>query len=39
MTVQGYATTDVLVDAAWAQEHLTDPGVRFVEVDVDTTSY
>ena len=39
MTVQGYATTDALVDAAWAQEHLTDPGVRFVEVDVDTTSY
>ena len=29
----------VLVDAAWAQAHLTDPTVRFVEVDVDTTSY
>jgi thiosulfate/3-mercaptopyruvate sulfurtransferase len=28
-----------LVDAAWAQQHLTDPNVRFVEVDVDTTAY
>ena len=28
-----------LVDAAWAQAHLADPTVRFVEVDVDTTSY
>jgi thiosulfate/3-mercaptopyruvate sulfurtransferase len=32
-------TTHALVDAAWAQAHLTDPGVRFVEVDVDTTAY
>jgi thiosulfate/3-mercaptopyruvate sulfurtransferase len=31
--------TSTLVDAAWAQEHLSDPNVRFVEVDVDTTSY
>jgi thiosulfate/3-mercaptopyruvate sulfurtransferase len=29
----------VLVDAAWAQAHLHDPNVRFVEVDVDTTAY
>ena len=28
-----------LVDAAWAQEHLDDPNVRFVEVDVDTEAY
>ena len=34
-----YASTTALVDAAWAQEHLTDPNVRFVEVDVDTTAY
>jgi thiosulfate/3-mercaptopyruvate sulfurtransferase len=39
MTEQGYATTDTLVDATWAQGHLADPKVRFVEVDVDTTSY
>jgi thiosulfate/3-mercaptopyruvate sulfurtransferase len=32
-------TTPFLVDAAWAQAHLADPAVRFVEVDVDTTSY
>ncbi len=38
MTVSGFAN-DVLVDAAWAQAHLDDPGVRLVEVDVDTTSY
>jgi thiosulfate/3-mercaptopyruvate sulfurtransferase len=28
-----------LVDADWARAHLTDPGVRFVEVDVDTSAY
>ena len=38
MTVTGYAK-DVLVDADWAQAHLDDPTVRFVEVDVDTTAY
>ncbi len=38
MTATGYAV-DVLVDAAWARAHLADPGVRFVEVDVDTTAY
>ena len=39
MTHTGYASDDVLVDADWAQAHLTDPSVRFVEVDVDTTAY
>jgi thiosulfate/3-mercaptopyruvate sulfurtransferase len=39
MTVPGYAKDDVLVSADWAQEHLSDPNVRFVEVDVDTTAY
>ena len=38
MTATEYAT-DVLVDADWAQAHLDDPSVRFVEVDVDTTAY
>ena len=33
------STSPFLVDAAWAQAHLADPAVRFVEVDVDTTSY
>jgi thiosulfate/3-mercaptopyruvate sulfurtransferase len=39
MTVPGYAKDDVLVSAEWAQQHLADPKVRFVEVDVDTTAY
>ncbi len=30
---------DVLVDADWAQQHIDDPYVRFVEVDVDTAAY
>ncbi len=39
MTVTGYASDHVLVDADWAKAHLNDPKVRFVEVDVDTTAY
>jgi thiosulfate/3-mercaptopyruvate sulfurtransferase len=35
----GYAKPDVLVDTAWVAEHLKDPKVRIVEVDVDTTAY
>ena len=31
--------SSVLVDADWAQSHLHDANVRFVEVDVDTTAY
>ena len=34
-----YANDEALVSAEWAKEHLSDPGVRFVEVDVDTTAY
>ena len=30
---------DVLVDADWAQQHIGDPSIRFVEVDVDTAAY
>ena len=39
MTVSGYAKEDVLVSPEWAQQHLEDPNVRFVEVDVDTAAY
>jgi thiosulfate/3-mercaptopyruvate sulfurtransferase len=39
MSVPGYASDRVLVDADWAVAHLNDPNVRFVEVDVDTTAY
>ena len=38
MTTTGYSP-DVLVDSDWAREHLDDPNVRFVEVDVDTSAY
>ncbi|MBV8781886.1 MAG: sulfurtransferase [Phycisphaerae bacterium] len=34
-----YAQSNALVSTAWAQQHLNDPKVRFVEVDVDTTAY
>ena len=34
-----YAQPDVLVSTEWVAEHLTDPGVRLIEVDVDTTAY
>jgi thiosulfate/3-mercaptopyruvate sulfurtransferase len=34
-----YAHPDALVSTTWAQKHLNDPNVRFVEVDVDTTAY
>ncbi|MER3499867.1 MAG: hypothetical protein IMHGJWDQ_000118 [Candidatus Fervidibacter sp.] len=34
-----YARPEVLVSTEWAAEHLNDPQVRFVEVDVDTTAY
>jgi thiosulfate/3-mercaptopyruvate sulfurtransferase len=31
--------SDVLVDAAWVEEHLNDPGLVLVEVDEDTSAY
>jgi len=34
-----YASLTALVSPEWATQHLDDPGVRFVEVDVDTESY
>ena len=39
MSHHDYATENALVDSEWALAHLTDPNVRFVEVDVDTTAY
>ena len=38
MADNGYAN-DALVSPDWALRHLDDPAVRFVEVDVDTTTY
>jgi len=34
-----YAHPEVLVNTNWLASHLTDPGVRVVEVDVDTAAY
>ena len=34
-----YAHPEVLVSTQWAADHLNDPKVRLVEVDVDTTAY
>jgi thiosulfate/3-mercaptopyruvate sulfurtransferase len=39
MSSNGYAKPELLVSTAWAIEHLDDPTVRFVEVDVDTKAY
>ncbi len=33
------AFPDTLVTTQWAQEHLADKGLRFIEVDVDTAQY
>jgi thiosulfate/3-mercaptopyruvate sulfurtransferase len=35
----GYAHPEVLVDTQWVADHLKDPKVKLVEVDVDTTAY
>jgi thiosulfate/3-mercaptopyruvate sulfurtransferase len=34
-----YAHPEVLVSTDWVAEHLHDPDVRLIEVDVDTTAY
>jgi thiosulfate/3-mercaptopyruvate sulfurtransferase len=39
MSNEGYASTDALVDTAWLEEHLHDPGLRVVEVDVSPAAY
>jgi thiosulfate/3-mercaptopyruvate sulfurtransferase len=36
---KGYIYPESLVDTEWVQAHLTDPEVRLIEVDVDTTAY
>src|SRR5437773_937602 len=36
---KGYAHPEVLVDCDWVQQHLGDPTVKLVEVDVDTNAY
>lgn len=36
---KGYIHPEVLVDAEWVEDHLHDPLVRLIEVDVDTAAY
>jgi len=36
---KGYTHPEMLVDADWVQDHLHDPNVRLIEVDVNTRSY
>jgi thiosulfate/3-mercaptopyruvate sulfurtransferase len=39
MTLTEPTTAQALVTVDWAREHLNDPKVRFLEVDVDTAAY
>ena len=34
-----YANPDALVSTDWLEEHLTDPNLRIIEVDEDTSAY
>ncbi|MBV9326181.1 MAG: sulfurtransferase [Chloroflexi bacterium] len=36
---QGYANPAALVSTQWVADHLNDPNVRLIEVDVDTSAY
>src|SRR5215472_8976927 len=39
MAPNGYANPNVLVETDYVALHLSDPTLRLVEVDVDTTAY
>src|SRR6266550_4957550 len=39
MAEQNYANPAAIVSTQWVAEHLNDPNVRLVEVDVDTSAY
>src|SRR5947209_2332787 len=36
---EGYAHPEKLVSTQWVQDHLEDPNLRLVEIDVDTAAY
>jgi thiosulfate/3-mercaptopyruvate sulfurtransferase len=36
---KGYVHPEAVVDASWVEQHLRDPKVRLIEVDVDTKAY
>ena len=37
--MKSYIHPEVLVTTDWVKEHLSDPGVKLVEIDVDTKAY
>ncbi len=39
MATNGYTHPEVLVSTDWVGQHLKDPNLRLIEVDVDTTQY
>jgi thiosulfate/3-mercaptopyruvate sulfurtransferase len=39
MSEQNYANPAALVSTQWVADHLNDPNVRLIEVDVDTAAY
>ena len=39
MAEQSYANPAALVSTQWVADHLNDPNVRLIEVDVDTSAY
>src|SRR5438270_1185727 len=39
MAEQSYANAAALVSTQWVADHLNDPNVRLLEVDVDTSAY
>jgi thiosulfate/3-mercaptopyruvate sulfurtransferase len=39
VAANGYAKPRALVDTVWVAAHHSDPGVRLIEVDVDTAAY
>lgn len=39
MSTNGYAHPEVIVETDWVAQHLNDPKLRYVEVDVDTAAY
>jgi thiosulfate/3-mercaptopyruvate sulfurtransferase len=39
MNSKSYAHPEVLVDTDWVAQHLKDPKIRLLELDVDTTAY
>jgi thiosulfate/3-mercaptopyruvate sulfurtransferase len=39
MTVTNYANPEVLVETDWVKQNLGKPGIKLVEIDVDTQAY